>query len=125
MATMQVPANAIEDVFFKPTKTVDIPTQDILSWIFDSPRYPQDQAVSLMVLARRLLLNGLQIYVDPEDPTNSINIHQARDLTRRLIAGFRSTSLRTGDCVCVHSFNNVCRPFHNRPFLVFTAYARF
>ncbi|RVX72878.1 hypothetical protein B0A52_03231 [Exophiala mesophila] len=91
MATMQVPANAIEDVFFKPTKTVDIPTQDILSWIFDSPRYPQDQA----------------IYVDPEDPTNSINIHQARDLTRRLIAGFRSTSLRTGDCVCVHSFNNL------------------
>ncbi|KIV92781.1 hypothetical protein PV10_04047 [Exophiala mesophila] len=93
MAAMQVPANAnaIEDVFFKPTKTVDIPTQDILSWIFDSPRYPQDQA----------------IYVDPEDPTNSINIQQARNLTRRLIAGFRSTSLQTGDCICVHSFNNL------------------
>lgn len=107
MAAMEASTNAIEDVFFKPVNTVDIPAQDILSWIFDSPQYPQDQAVSLQDSQDESPAKNLQIYVDPEDPTHSLNIRQARNLTRRLIAGFRSTSLEPGDCICVHSFNNV------------------
>jgi len=35
-----------EEVFFKPAKTVHIPTKDLLSWIFDEPKYSQDEPVS-------------------------------------------------------------------------------
>lgn len=31
---------------FKPTKQIDLPTKDILSYIFDKPAYDQDKPVS-------------------------------------------------------------------------------
>ena len=36
-----------QEVFFKPSKYVDIPTSDVLSWIFDEPSYPEDEPVSV------------------------------------------------------------------------------
>lgn len=65
---MEASANAIEDVFFKAVNTVDIPTQDILSWIFDVPRYPQDQAVSLWILNRSFPLRVCRFMSIPKTP---------------------------------------------------------
>lgn len=48
-----------------------------------------------------------KIYVDVDDPSRSISANQTKSLIRRLVAGFKEAGLRRGDCVCVHSFNNV------------------
>jgi len=34
-------------VFFKPERTVSLPTKDILSWIFDDPHFDRDEPVCL------------------------------------------------------------------------------
>lgn len=73
-----------------------IPTTDILSWTFDKNlAYDQDDA----------------IYIDALNPTsNSISARQARTLVRKLVAGFRAIGLEKGDCVCLHSFNDIHYP---------------
>ncbi|KIW88198.1 uncharacterized protein Z519_11309 [Cladophialophora bantiana CBS 173.52] len=80
-----------DEPFFGPSSTVHIPTKDLLSWIFDEAKYSPDEP----------------IYIDPGDPRRSLSLRQAKHLIRRLIAGFRSRSLAKGDCICVHSFNDL------------------
>lgn len=54
-----------------------------------------------------------QIYIDALDPSRSISSRQARELTRRLCAGYKALGLKEGDCVCTISFNDVRRSkFH-------------
>ncbi|CCD54855.1 similar to 4-coumarate-CoA ligase [Botrytis cinerea T4] len=76
---------------FLAEKTVDIPTKDLLSWIFDNIPYDQDA----------------MIYIDAADPSRSISASQARIIIRRLVAGFHAAGLKRGDCVCLHSFNDI------------------
>ncbi|KAK2781973.1 hypothetical protein FQN52_000333 [Onygenales sp. PD_12] len=77
--------------FFKPERYLDLPTKDILSWIFDSPSYDQDKP----------------IYVDVQDPSKSISCNQARKIIRQLIAGLRAAGFKKGDCLNIHSFNDI------------------
>lgn len=35
-----------QDALFKPTSNVAISTKDLLSWIFDEPKYSSDEPVS-------------------------------------------------------------------------------
>ena len=48
-----------------------------------------------------------QIYIDAVNPTRTISSRQGRVLVRKLVAGLRAAGLQKGDCVCVHSFNDV------------------
>ncbi|KAK3697266.1 hypothetical protein LTR37_017578 [Vermiconidia calcicola] len=50
------------------------------------------------------------IYVDGNNPTNSISARQARSLIRKLVAGFRAIGIQKGDCVCMNSFNDIQYP---------------
>ncbi|CAI7594395.1 unnamed protein product [Penicillium glandicola] len=78
-------------MIFEPAGRIMLPTKDLLSYIFDEPPYDQDQP----------------IYVDVKDPTRSISCNQARKLIRQLIAGLRASGLQKGDCVLIHSFNDI------------------
>ncbi|KAJ5934087.1 hypothetical protein N7466_003634 [Penicillium verhagenii] len=78
-------------MIFEPAERVLLPTKDLLSFIFDDPPYDQD----------------LPIYVDAKNPSRSISCNQARLKIRKLIAGLRAAGLRRGDCVLIHSFNDI------------------
>jgi len=70
---------------------VDIPNQDLLSWMFDNPNYDIDKPV----------------YIDAANPSRSISCRQGRLMARKLAAGFRKAGLKKGDCVCLHAFNDI------------------
>ncbi|TVY53801.1 Acyl-CoA ligase azaF [Lachnellula cervina] len=78
-------------VFYAEEKSVHIPTKDIPSWIFDDPKYDQDEPM----------------YIDAKDSSRSISLNQARVIVRKLVAGFQAAGLSKGDCVCLHSFNDI------------------
>ncbi|KAJ5143403.1 uncharacterized protein N7515_002190 [Penicillium bovifimosum] len=78
-------------MIFEPAVRTQLPTKDLLSWIFDEPDYDQDQP----------------IYVDVHNPSRSISCNQARKIVRQLIAGLRASGLQKGDCVLIHSFNDI------------------
>ena len=72
----------------------DISQMDLVSWTFanlDNEDYDPEK----------------KIYVNPDDPSLSISASEARITVRKLIAGFKAVGLQSGDCVCVHAFNNV------------------
>jgi acyl-CoA synthetase (AMP-forming)/AMP-acid ligase II len=75
-----------------------IPTKDISSWTFDEVRHDWDEP----------------IYIDGNNPKNSISTHQALKLTRKLAAGFKAIGAQRGDCICINSFNDIHYPifFH-------------
>ncbi|PGH07248.1 hypothetical protein AJ80_08034 [Polytolypa hystricis UAMH7299] len=77
--------------FFKPEKYVNLPSKDLLSWIFDNPQYDQDRPV----------------YIDAANPARSISCNQARKVIRQLIAGLRAAGFQKGDCLDMHSFNDI------------------
>ncbi|KAJ5697123.1 AMP-dependent synthetase/ligase [Penicillium malachiteum] len=78
-------------MIFEPAQRLSLPTKDLLSYIFDNPTYDQDKP----------------LYIDVHTPSRSISCNQARPIIRRLIAGFRAAGLQSGDCVLIHSFNDI------------------
>lgn len=64
---------------------------DLVSWIFGNGDYDQDT----------------KIYIDPENRERSISANEARTYVRKFIAGWKAVGLKSGDCVCVHAFNDV------------------
>ncbi|KAH7416961.1 4-coumarate-CoA ligase-like protein [Cadophora sp. MPI-SDFR-AT-0126] len=79
---------------FRAERQIPIPTKDLLSWTFDDPRFDRDEP----------------IYIDANDTSRSISSNQARVLIRQLVAGFHAAGLKKGDCVCLHSFNDIYYP---------------
>ncbi|KAF1997783.1 acetyl-CoA synthetase-like protein [Amniculicola lignicola CBS 123094] len=79
---------------FLAQEHVDIPTEDILSWMFDNPKYDLDSPM----------------YLDAANPSRSISARQGRVLVRKLAAGLRSQGLKKGDAVVVASFNDLYYP---------------
>ncbi|KAJ5897209.1 hypothetical protein N7504_007497 [Penicillium tannophilum] len=78
-------------MIFEPAERVLLPTKDLLSYIFDDPPYDQNKP----------------IYIDAKNPSRSISCNQARSKIRKLIAGLRAAGFRKGDCVLIHSFNDI------------------
>ena len=76
------------------TSTLQIPTQDLLSCSFDNPPYPLDKP----------------IYIDADNPSRFYTARQSLTIIRKLAAGFHALGLQKGDCVCLHSFNDVRFP---------------
>lgn len=56
--------------------------------------------------------------MDASDTSRSISWRQARTLVRQLAAGLRAAGLKDGDCVCLHSFNDVCTPTQDNLFFL-------
>lgn len=48
-----------------------------------------------------------QVLIDANDPSRFITARVARSAVRKLIAGLRSEGFEPGDCLCLHSFNDV------------------
>ncbi|KMP03203.1 4-coumarate-CoA ligase 2 [Coccidioides immitis RMSCC 2394] len=104
--------------FFRPDEYLPLPTKDILSWIFDDPQYDQDKPVNETLSPPfpstcwviSTLLNYIQIYINPHNASESISCNQARVLVRKLIAGLRANGFKNGDCLNVHSFNDIYYP---------------
>jgi hypothetical protein len=97
-------------MIFESGPRVAIPTKDVLSYIFENPRYDPDLPVSIMVVLASVaspLMCVSQVFIDTSDPRRSISCKEARRTIRQLVAGFRATGLRKGDCVSIHSFNDV------------------
>ncbi|KJY00047.1 AMP-binding enzyme like protein [Zymoseptoria brevis] len=68
--------------------------KDILSWTFDNLNYDWDSP----------------IYIDALNPSRSISARQARTMARQLAAGLKKIGLRKGDCVSIHSANDIYYP---------------
>ncbi|KAI1625500.1 amp dependent CoA ligase [Exophiala viscosa] len=79
---------------FAATPAPKLPTKDILSWIFDNPDYDVKRP----------------ILIDAARPERSISNLQARKIIRQLIAGLHNLGVRKGDCVIIHSFNDIYYP---------------
>ncbi|BAE56746.1 unnamed protein product [Aspergillus oryzae RIB40] len=47
------------------------------------------------------------IYIDASDSSRSISYNQAKVIVRKLIAGLRAWGVQKGDCVAIHSFNDI------------------
>ncbi|RFU29292.1 hypothetical protein B7463_g7041, partial [Scytalidium lignicola] len=73
----------IQESFTQTKYHIDIPTKDLLSWIFHNQLYNQDKP----------------ILIDTENTKNSLSSKQCKSLIRKLIAGFHATGLKQGDCV--------------------------
>ena len=72
----------------------DVSQMDLVSWTFanlEDEDYEQ----------------GKKLYINADDPRQSISASEAQIMVRKLVAGFKAVGLRPGDCVCVHAFNNV------------------
>ncbi|KAL2861201.1 acyl--CoA ligase [Aspergillus lucknowensis] len=78
-------------MIFEPASRFPVPATDILSYVFSSPNYNPDKPV----------------YIDVANPSRSISFNQAHTIVRQLIAGLRAWGVREGDCVAIHSFNDI------------------
>lgn len=76
---------------FLADRKTEIPSQDLLSWIFDEVRYDQDQP----------------IYIDCAKPERTISARQAKKIIRQIVAGLYANGFKRGDCVALHSFNDI------------------
>ncbi|KAF2086246.1 4-coumarate-CoA ligase-like protein [Saccharata proteae CBS 121410] len=65
--------------------------KDILSWMLDDISYDIDKP----------------IYIDAVNGERTISARQAVAIIRRLAAGFKALGLKSGDCVCIHAFNDI------------------
>lgn len=50
------------------------------------------------------------MYIDAAKPERTISNNHARQIIRKLVAGFHAAGLKEGDCVCIHSFNDIYYP---------------
>ncbi|PYH98001.1 AMP-binding enzyme [Aspergillus ellipticus CBS 707.79] len=78
-------------MIFEPASRAPVPSTDVISYLFSDPPYNHDDP----------------IYVDVHNPSRAISYNQARNIVRHLIAGLRSWGLQKGDCVDIHSFNDI------------------
>ncbi|RPB05106.1 acetyl-CoA synthetase-like protein [Choiromyces venosus 120613-1] len=81
-------------VFFKGPTPPPIPTKDILSWIFDEPRCGDDR----------------KVFIDANNDSRCITFGYARSTIRKLIKGLKEAGIEKGDCVLIHSFNDIYYP---------------
>ena len=79
---------------FPTTESIPLPVTDVLSWMIDESDYDKDRPV----------------FIDAARPSRFISCRQARSMIRRLAAGLKQAGLKTGDCVCMHAFNDIHYP---------------
>lgn len=85
------------------------PDVDVLTFAFENEGGNQDKPVRDRAYASDFpcLTVPCQILIDVNDPARFVTPRTARTTVRKLVAGFRTEGLEQGDCVCIHSFNEV------------------
>ncbi|EHA27955.1 hypothetical protein CBS147343_1532 [Aspergillus niger] len=78
-------------MIFEPAARAPVPCTDVISYVFSDPPYDHDEP----------------IYVDVHNPSRSISYNQARTIVRQLVSGLRAWGVQKGDCVAIHSFNDI------------------
>ncbi|KAE8139066.1 hypothetical protein BDV38DRAFT_291781 [Aspergillus pseudotamarii] len=78
-------------MILEPERRLPLSNQDLLSYVFDQPAYDRTKS----------------IYIDAHNPSRSLSWNQAQTIIRQLIKGLRNSGLQNGDCVAVHSLNNI------------------
>ncbi|KAF2104803.1 AMP-binding enzyme [Rhizodiscina lignyota] len=73
---------------------VPLPTTDLLTWMFDLPTYDKDKP----------------IFIDAANTSRAITCRQARAMVRRIAAGLKNAGFQRGDCLCMHTFNDIHYP---------------
>ena len=76
---------------FLSERSAHIPTKDLISWTFDDLSYDWDKP----------------IYIDQARPERSVSPRQAKKLIRQIVAGLYANGFKKGDCVALHSFNDI------------------
>lgn len=86
------------------------PDVDVVTFAFENKGGNQDKPVrdlsGVPYLLPRLTLS-CKILIDVNDPSRFVTPRTARTTVRKLVAGFKAEGLEPGDCVCIHSFNEV------------------
>lgn len=89
---------------FLATEHMEIPGQDITSWYFNNNPEIKDR--------------DAPIYIDAGDPSKFYSHRSAETAIRKIINGLKAIGLKEGDCVCLHSFNDVCLFQNTNPALI-------
>lgn len=79
---------------YKSPFVIDIPTGDLLTYLFSSPAIDADKP----------------LWISASNPTISLSRNQALQWVRRLSTGLRNLRLETGDAVLMISPNHVFVP---------------
>lgn len=86
------------------------PNVDLLSYVFENQTDDQEKPVRFVT---GLIRYGTSLTLQDIDRFSNtlrfITSGSAHSTVRRLIAGLKAEGLRPGDCVCLHSFNDVSR----------------
>lgn len=88
---------------FLAAEHMEIPGRDLMSWYFTNNPEIKDRDAA--------------IYIDAGDPSRYYSHRTAEIAIRKIINGLKANGLREGDCVCLHSFNDVRGP--NLPSVVY------
>ncbi|KAJ9601993.1 hypothetical protein H2200_013552 [Cladophialophora chaetospira] len=89
-----IQAGDADSVWTSP-HSLEIPSADIFTYTFGNlSQYDNDDA----------------IFIDGINPTNKISANQALQTVSRLVKGLKASGLEDGDCVCLHSLNNIWYP---------------
>lgn len=81
---------------FLAQEHMDIPGQDLISWYFKNNPEIKDR--------------DAPIYIDAGDPSRYYSHRTAELAIRKISNGLKENGLKQGDCVCLHSFNDVRSP---------------
>jgi len=97
---------------FYPDVYNEIPTVDLLSWLFDDSVVDADKNVSETTndLQKSLCSTYhelMQIFINAADNEQQLKTHQVLSIIRKLVAGLNAVGLKAGDAVCLHAFNHV------------------
>lgn len=76
---------------FLAERKAHIPSTDLISWTFDDLSYDWDTP----------------IYIDQARPERSVSARQAKTMIRKIVAGLYANGFKRGDCVALHSFNDI------------------
>ncbi|KAK4947388.1 hypothetical protein LTR10_013756 [Elasticomyces elasticus] len=77
------------------SKSVVIPSTDILTFAFANlGQYDKDKPV----------------FINAKNPSESISASQAYRVVCQLVKGLKALGIKEGDCVCLHSYNNIWYP---------------
>lgn len=76
---------------FLAERKTHIQTKDIISWTFEDLSYDWD----------------MPIYIDQARPERSVSARQAKKMIRQIVAGLHANGFKKGDCVALHSFNDI------------------
>lgn len=75
---------------------MEIPGHDLMSWYFKNNSEITDR--------------DAPIYIDAGDPSRYYSHRTAEIAIRKISNGLKANGLREGECVCLHSFNDVRGP---------------